>query len=66
VTWEEIVTDIERPEGVSQHRPVARVREGGRGDWSVMVWLPTQVEAQALATRVNEHLRKLEAAETEP
>jgi hypothetical protein len=60
------VTDIERPEGVSRRCPVAKVREGTRGDYNVSIWLPTLAEAQAIATMVNERLRQREAEDAAP
>jgi hypothetical protein len=42
----------------------ATVRQGSRGEFSVLVWVRTEGEAEAIAQMINERLgRKLEAAE---
>jgi hypothetical protein len=64
------VSEVEKqPEGVVHRRSRIRkamVREGFHGDWSVVVWIPSESEAESFARAANAWLREREAAAGEP
>jgi hypothetical protein len=60
-----------QPDAKPVRRPLAlrgaKVREGDRGDWSVLIWLRSEAEAVEIATLINDRLRrKPEAEVSEP
>jgi hypothetical protein len=62
------VSDVEQLEGVVR-RPLqgATVKPGNRGDYSVLVWVRTEGEAEKLAKLINDYLRRRrEAQDADP
>jgi hypothetical protein len=55
-----VFDDAQPPAAQPVRRPMAlrgaKVREGDRGDWSVVVWFRNEAEAVEIATMLNERL----------
>lgn len=54
------------PEGVRRSLHGAKVRPGTRGDFSVLVWVRTEAEAETIAKMINDRLLRKPEAETAP